>query len=56
MTIKSLSSECENHINRFVLKITFIRIYLYNFTINIFYIKEKSKLYFGDRVAVLNDL
>jgi hypothetical protein len=37
------------------LKITFIRIYIYNFSINIFYRKEKSKLCFGDRVAVLND-
>jgi hypothetical protein len=37
------------------MKITFIKIYIYNFSINIFDIKEKSKLCFGDLFAVLND-
>ncbi len=35
--------------NRFVLKNTFIKVYIYHFSIN------KSKLCFGDRVAVQND-
>jgi hypothetical protein len=37
-----------------VLKIFFIKVCIYNFSINVF-IKEKSKLCFGDRVAILND-
>ena len=42
--------------NRFVLKNTFIKVYVYHFSINIFFKKNKrSKLCFGDRVAVLND-
>jgi hypothetical protein len=41
--------------NRFVLKNTFIKVYIYHFSINIFYRKKKLKLCFGDRVAVLND-
>jgi hypothetical protein len=39
----------KNHINRFVLKITFIKIYIYNFPIKTFI--KKVKLYFGNRVA-----
>jgi hypothetical protein len=42
--------------NRFVLKSTFIKTYIYHFPINIFYKNNKSKLCFGDRVAVQNDL
>ena len=38
--------------NRFVLKNTFIKIYIHHFSINIFYKNKKSKLHFGDRVAV----
>jgi hypothetical protein len=34
----------KNHINRFVLKITFIRIYIYNFSIKIF-IEKRSQSY-----------
>jgi hypothetical protein len=41
--------------NRFVLKNTFIKVYIYHFSINIFYKNKRSKLCFGDRVAVLND-
>ncbi len=41
--------------NRFVLKNNFIKVYIYHFLINIFYRNKKSKLCFGDRVAVLND-
>jgi hypothetical protein len=44
----------ENHINRLVLKIIFIKIYIYSFSVNIF-IKKEVKECFGDRVAVLND-
>ena len=40
--------------NRFVLKNTFIKIYISHISINIFIIKG-SKLCFGDRVVVLND-
>ena len=40
--------------NIFVLKNTFIKIYIYHFSINIF-IEKKSKLCFGDRVAFQND-
>ena len=42
--------------NRFVLKNTFIKIYIYHFLINIFIKNKKSELYFGDCVAVQNDL
>jgi hypothetical protein len=45
----------KKHINRFVFKITFIRIYIYNLSNKYFYRKVKSKLCFGDSVAVLND-
>jgi hypothetical protein len=41
--------------NRFVLKNTFIKLYIYHFSINIFYKNNRLKLCFGDRVAVLND-
>jgi len=41
--------------NRFVLKNTFIKVYIYYFLINIFYKNKESKLGFGDRVIVLND-
>jgi hypothetical protein len=41
--------------NRFVLKNTFIKVYIYHFSINIFYKDKKSKLCFGDRVVVQND-
>ena len=41
--------------NRFVLKNIFIKVYIYHFSINIFIEIRRSKLYFGDRVAVLND-
>ena len=40
--------------NRFILKNTFIKVYIYHFSINI-YRNKKSKLCFGDRVNVLND-
>jgi hypothetical protein len=39
----------KNHINRFVLKITFIRIYIYNFLIKIFIEKRNKSCVFGDR-------
>jgi len=42
--------------NRFVFKNTFIKIYLYHFLINIFIKNKKSKLDFGDRAIVQNDL
>ena len=41
--------------NIFVLKNTFIKIYVYHFSINIFFKNKRSKLCFGDRIAVLND-
>jgi hypothetical protein len=41
--------------NRFILQNTFIKVYICWFLTNIFIKKKKSKLYFGDRVAVLND-
>ena len=41
--------------NRFILKSTFIKFYVYHFSINIFSKNKRSKLCFGDRVAVLND-
>jgi len=41
--------------NRFALKNTFIKVYLYYFFLNIFYKNKISKLCFGDHVAVLND-
>jgi hypothetical protein len=40
--------------NRFVLQNTFIKIYICQFLTNI-YKNKKSKLYFGDCVAVLNE-
>ena len=40
---------------RFVLKNTFIKIYIYHFSINIFIEIRSQKLCFEDRVAVLND-
>ena len=39
--------------NRFVLKNTFIKIYIYHFLLNIL-IKKEVKVIFGDRVAVQN--
>ena len=44
--------KCENHMNKFILKIPFIKIYIYQ---KYFYKNKKSKLCFGDRVAVQND-
>ena len=46
-----------NHINRFVLKNTFIKVYIYFFLINIFFYKNKElKLDFGDHIIItLND-
>jgi hypothetical protein len=41
--------------NRFVLKNTFIKIYLYHFLINIFPKNNESKLDFGNRTIVLNN-
>ena len=41
--------------NMFVLKNTFINVYISRFSINIFIIIRGSKLCFGDRVVVLND-
>jgi hypothetical protein len=40
--------------NRFVFKNTFIKVYIHHYSINIFIIKKRSQLYFGDRVTVLN--
>ena len=40
--------------NRFVLKNTFLKIYIYHFSTNIFIKNKQSKLCFEDRVAVLN--
>ena len=40
---------------RFVLKNTFIKIYVYYFSIIFFKKSKRSKLCFGYRVAVLND-
>ena len=41
--------------NIFVLKNTFIKIYIYHFSIDIFIKNKKSKLCFGDRAVVQND-
>jgi hypothetical protein len=41
--------------NRFVLQNIFIKVYICYFLI-IFYKNKKSKLYFVDRVVVLNDM
>jgi hypothetical protein len=38
--------------NRFILKNTFIKIYIYHFLINIFIKNKKSKLCFRDRVII----
>jgi hypothetical protein len=40
--------------NRFVLKNTFIKVHIHHYSINIFCNSKRLKLYFGDRVAVLN--
>jgi hypothetical protein len=45
----------KKYMNRFVLKNTFIKVYIYHFLINIFYRNKKSKLCFRERVAVQND-
>ncbi len=50
-----LSLKSKNYMNRFVLKNTFIKVYIYHFSINIFIETRKSKLRFGDRDAVQND-
>ena len=42
--------------NRFVLKNTFIKVYIYYFFSKYFYKNKRSKLYYEDRVAVLNDI
>jgi hypothetical protein len=42
--------------NRFALKNTFIKVYIYNLFIKYFCKKRESKLGFGDRVVVLNDI
>ena len=55
ITLKLLSLKMWKLYNyRFVLKNTFIKIYIYHFSTNIFYKNKWSKLCFGDRVAVLN--
>jgi hypothetical protein len=41
--------------NRFVLKNTFIKIYIYHFSINILNKNKKLKLCIGDRVIVQSD-
>ena len=41
--------------NRFVLKNTFIKVYIYYFSINIFIETRSQNCVFGDRVAVQND-
>jgi len=41
--------------NRFALKNTFIKIYIYHFLIKYFYKNKKSKLDFEDRIVILND-
>jgi hypothetical protein len=41
--------------NRFILKNTFIKVYIYHFFINIFYKNKRSKLCFEDRVTIVND-
>jgi len=45
----------KNYMNRFVLKNTFTKVYIYYFLPKYFYKNKRSKLCFGDRVAVLND-
>ena len=40
--------------NRFILKNTFIKVYIYFFP-KYFYKNKRSKLCFGDRIAFLND-
>ena len=40
--------------NRFILKNTFIKIYIYHFSTNLFIKNKQSKLCFEDRVTVLN--
>jgi hypothetical protein len=42
--------------SRFILQIVVIKVYICHFLINIFYKNKKSKLYFEDRVAVLDDM
>jgi hypothetical protein len=39
--------------NGFVLKNTFIKVYIHHYSINI-YNNKRSKLYLGDRIVVLN--
>jgi len=41
--------------DKFVLKNTFIKIYIYHFLINIFIKNKESKLNFGNHVIVLDD-
>jgi len=41
--------------NRFALKYTFIKVYIYHFLINFFYKNKESKLCFDDHAVVLND-
>jgi len=41
--------------NRFVLKNTFIKVYIYHFLIKYFCKNKESKLSFEDRVVVLNE-
>jgi len=52
---KVLSLDYENHMNKFILKKTFIKVYIYHFLINIFYKNKKSKLCFANHVTVQND-
>jgi hypothetical protein len=41
--------------NRFVLKNTFIKVYIYHFLYKYFYNNKWPKLCFGDRAVVQND-
>jgi hypothetical protein len=40
--------------SRFVLQTTFTKVYIFQFLINIFMKNKNSKLYFWDRVTILN--
>jgi hypothetical protein len=51
ITFKCWVWKCENHVNRFFLKCTFIKIYIYHFPIYIF-IKIKSQSYVLEIVSL----
>ena len=54
ITFKLLNLKSGNYMNRFVLRNTFIKIYIYHFSTNLFIKNKQSKLWFEDRVSILN--